>query len=130
MSTYAIDSSRQAMVATGIVQPVFEWMETPEGKRRPSEIQARDENTGMPLWSVEVSYRSEAFGREHTINATVTVGAQEQPRPAAFSHITFDLLRVDVRLNRAGGFTEYWSAESVKNLTAERKQAGDPKAVA
>ena len=81
MSTYAIDSVRQAMVATGIVQPVFEWIETPEGRRRPSEVQDRDEDTGMPLWQVEVSYRTESFGRETTVNAMVTVGAPEQPTP-------------------------------------------------
>lgn len=130
MSTYAVDSERQEMVVTGIVEPVFEWMETPEGKRRPSEVQARDENTGMPLWLVEVSYRAQSFGREHTVTAMVTVGGQERPRPAAFSQITFDVLRVDVRTNKAGGFTEYWSAESVKNYTPERKQGSEPKAAA
>ena len=58
MSTYAIDSDRQEFVTTGIVEPVFDWIETPEGKRRPSEIQSHHEQTGMPLWNVEVSYRS------------------------------------------------------------------------
>ena len=129
MSTYAIDSVRQAMVATGIVQPVFEWIETPEGRRRPSEVQDRDEDTGMPLWSVEVSYRTESFGRETTVNAMVTVGAPEQPNPATFTHITFDVLRVNVHVNKAGGYSERWTAESVKHLTPEasRPKSIDPK---
>lgn len=122
MSTYAIDSNRQEMVATGIVEPVFEWTETPEGRRRPSDVQARDENTGMPLWSVEVSYRSESFGRAYTVNAMVSVGSPEPPNPATFTHITFENLRVDVRLNKAGGFVERWAAESVKDLIPDESR--------
>lgn len=50
MPSYAIDSHRQAMTATGIVSAVQEWTETADGSRRPSDTQARDELTGMPLW--------------------------------------------------------------------------------
>ncbi len=123
MSAFAIDSQRQAMVATGIVAPVFEWIETADGKRRPGEIQARDEDTGMPLWNVEVSYRTETFGRESTVTANVTVGAVEKPTPGMFTPITFDELVVSVRLNKNGGFTEYWSAGSVKDLVQDSARA-------
>ncbi|NYI99583.1 hypothetical protein HNR19_000282 [Nocardioides thalensis] len=138
MSTYAIDSDRQTMVATGIVSPVFEWIETPDGKRRPGEIQARDEDTGMPLWNVEVSFRVSMFGRESTVNANVGVGAVEKPEPAMYSPIVFDGLVVSVRLNKNGGFTEYWSADGVKDYKREPVRArgvgtekpGESKAVA
>jgi hypothetical protein len=131
MSSYAIDSQRQAMTATGIVAPAFEWIETAEGKRRPGEIQARDENTGMPLWQMEVLYRAESFGRESTIKATVLVGAVEKPSPAMFTPVTFDGLTVTVRLNKAGGFTEYWSAEGIKDLQRDpARKASDAKAAA
>ena len=129
MSTFAIDTERQKMVATGISQPALEWIETAEGKRKPGEVQARDADTGMPLWSVEVAYRSESFGRLSTLNALVTVGALEQPQPAAFTPITFDGLRVNVYLTSAGGMSERWAAESVRHLTPEnaRPRAVEPK---
>ncbi len=131
MSSYAIDSQRQAMAATGIVAPRMDWIETADGKRRPGDIQARDENTGMPMWDVEVTYRTESFGRESTVTAMVTVGAPERPVPGNFTPVTFDGLVVSVRQNKAGGFTEYWSAEAVKDLTpapARNKPGGDTKA--
>ena len=42
MTFYAVDSKRQARRSTGIVNEVFER----DGKRKPSETQARDEDTG------------------------------------------------------------------------------------
>ena len=78
-----------------------------------------------------------SFGRADTATAMVSVGAPEEPKPAAYTHITFEGLKVDIYTNRAGGFSERWSAETIKQLTPEvpRKQAtggsgGDPKAVA
>lgn len=126
MSTYAVDSDRQEMVATGIAEPLMEWMETPDGRRRPSDVQQRDENTGMPLWQVEVLYRDEAFGRPQTVKATVVVGAQEKPTPAAFTHVAFDVLRVQALVNKAGGWSERWSAESIKKTTPEATKSRVP----
>jgi hypothetical protein len=113
MATYAVDSLRQPMTATGIVEPVREWDETPDGRRRPSDRQARDERTGMPLWAVEVLYGQTSFGRESTVCAKVTVGAVEQPTPARLTPVGFTGLRVEMRVNKAGGFTEVWSAEAL-----------------
>ena len=72
MTFYAVESKRQGMRSTGIVNEVFEWVER-DGKRKPSEVQANDENTGMPLWAVEVLYRQVSFGRESNTTGTVTV---------------------------------------------------------
>jgi hypothetical protein len=137
MSTYWVDTERQEFVATGIAQPVMEWIETPEGNRRPGDLQSRDEDTGMPLWGVEVSYRTETFGRESTATALVTVGAVDRPAPAAYTRITFEGLRVNVYPTKAGGFSERWSAESVRQMTPENTRPkaseakqGEPKAVA
>ena len=113
MATYAVDSIRQPMIATAIVEPVMEWEETPDGRRRPSERQARNEDTGMPLWAVEVLYTQTSFGRESTVTAKVTVGAEQQPVPARLAPIGFVGLRVEARANKAGGFVEVWSAESL-----------------
>lgn len=117
MSSYAIDGNRQELIATGIVGPIMEWSDTPDGRRQ-SDLQARDENTGMPLWSVEVVYRSESFGREYSVTAGVTVGAVERPHPPAYSQVQFDGLRVDARVNKAGGLSERWSAEAIREKPA------------
>lgn len=113
MASYSVDSVRQPMTATGIVEPVFDWEETPEGRRRPSETQARNEGTGMPLWAVEVLYIQTSFGRRSTVTAKVTVDAQEEPKPSPLTPVGFNGLRVEVRVNKAGGFVEVWSADSL-----------------
>jgi len=114
MPSYAVDSVRQPMTATGIVEPVMEWEETPEGRRRPSkDRQARNEATGMPLWGVEVLYVQVAFGRRSTVPAKVTVDSVEEPRPAPMAPIGFGGLRCEVRIAKNGGFVEYWSADSI-----------------
>ena len=113
MGNYAVDSMRQPMNATGIVEMVREWEETPEGKRRPSDKQARNENTGMPLWEVEVLYIQTSFGRRSTVTARVTIEAEEEPKPSPMTPIAFTGLRVEVRVNKAGGWVEYWSADSI-----------------
>jgi hypothetical protein len=113
MGNYAVDSTRQPMTATGIVEEVREWEETPDGKRRPSEKQARNEATGMPLWAVEVLYIQTTFGRKSTATAKVIVDAQEEPKPSPLTPIGFNGLRVEVRVNKAGGFVESWTAETL-----------------
>lgn len=127
MPSYAVDSIRQPMTATGIVEPVMEWEETPEGRRRPSDKQSRNEATGMPLWAVEVLYIQTAFGRKSTVTAKVTVDAEEEPKPAPLSPIGFAGLRAEVRVNKAGGFVEMWSADSIldPSRTASAPKPGE-----
>jgi hypothetical protein len=124
MPSFAVDSERQPMTATGIVEPVREWDEGADGKRRPSERQARDEGTGMPLWGVEVLYVQSTFGRLATVTARVTVGAVERPGMAALSPIGFGGLVVEVRTNKAGGLVESWSAEAVAHSVPAAAPAG------
>ena len=129
MSTYAIDSDA---AGDGGDRDCAAGLRVDRDRRRVGAARrrsrTRDEDTGMPLWQVEVSYRTESFGRETTVNAMVTVGAPEQPKPGAFTHITFDVLRVNVHVNKAGGISERWAAESVKHLTPEnaRPRAVEP----
>lgn len=117
MPSYAVESTRQAMTATGIVAPVFEWIDKPEGGRRQSDQQARNDATGMPLWEVEVLHIQSSFGRLSTATAKVVVDAQEQPVLAPLTPIGFTGLRVEVRINKAGGWAEYWSAETILEAT-------------
>src|SRR3954454_1470632 len=122
MASYSVDSSRQPMTATGIVEAVKEWEETSDGKRRPSDRQAHNEATGKLLWAVEVLYIQTTFGRRSTVTAKVTVDAPEEPKPAPLTPIGFNGLQVEIRLNKAGGFTEAWSAEAL--LEAPKASTG------
>lgn len=113
MPDYAIESIRQVMTGTGIVDRLMEWEEV-DGKRRPSkDKQARDENTGMPLWAVEVLYIQTSFGQKSTVSAKVTVGHEEEPKVAPMTPVGFTGLRVDLRIHKNGGYVEYWSADGL-----------------
>jgi hypothetical protein len=119
MPSYAVDSERQPMTATGIVEPVREWDEGADGKRRPSQRQARSETTGMLLWGVEVLYVTTVFGRQATVTARVTVGCEAGPAIAPLTPIGFTSLVAEVRTNKAGGLVESWSAETIaRSVTA------------
>jgi len=113
VSNYSVDSRRQPMTATGIVEPVREWEDKPGGGRRPSDRQARDENSGMPLWGVEVLYPQTAFGRTSTVTAKVSVGSLDEPTVPPLTPVGFTGLSVEVRLLKSGGFSESWSAETI-----------------
>lgn len=121
MTFYAVESKRQGMRSTGIVNEVFEWVER-DGKRKPSEIQANDENTGMPLWAVEVLYRQVAFGRESNTTGTVTVGSPVRPVLGEFAPVAFVGLTVEVRVIKASGsLAETWRAEALAEGKPEDK---------
>ncbi|WP_330476031.1 hypothetical protein [Terrabacter sp. C0L_2] len=120
MSNYAVDSKRAGLRSTGIVNEVREWEER-DGKRRPSEMQARDEATGMPLWQVEVVYKQTTFGRESMTTGVVELGCPHRPVLAEFAPVEFVDLTVEVRVNKAGGLSEMWRAD---RLVDEGKAAG------
>lgn len=114
MPRYAVDSDKMSLTATGIVEPVAEWEDSPTGGRRPSERQAMDEETRLPLWNVEVMYGQISFGRESTVTAWVKVPAAAMPEVEKFQPVPFEGLIVEVRTNKAGGFRENWEATNVK----------------
>jgi hypothetical protein len=114
MPAYVVDSSKQPMVATGVVDARFDWVETPGGGRAQSDQQSRDEDTGMPVWGVEVMYQQVQYGRTSSVVASVTVPAYDRPEVTALGPIAFDNLRVEVRvIKTTGALVEYWSAEGI-----------------
>ncbi|WP_026876772.1 hypothetical protein [Jiangella gansuensis] len=127
MATYAVESTRQAMTATGIVEPVMAWIDGPDGKRRPSkdsqdhDAKPEDGGTGWPLWGVEVMYITESFGRQSTATAKVTVSAPDMPVIQPLTPITFKGLTVDCGTTRSGGFFERWRARELDKI--QRGQA-------
>ncbi|WP_157987652.1 hypothetical protein [Jiangella endophytica] len=123
MATYAVDSKQQAMTATGVVNSVHEWEDTPDGRRQ-SERQAVDEETHLPLWAVEVNYRTVSFDRELTARAQVTVPAPLRPEIADYSPIEFGDLVASARATKTGQLVESWRAGGIASHTPPRKDAG------
>lgn len=113
MPRYAVDSSKQPMIATGVVDVVPVWVERPDGSRRPTDDQARDPETGMPMWTVEVMYQQVSFNRLSSVTAMVTVPAMERPAPVLLTTVAFEGLRVEVRLTKAKILIEQWAAEGL-----------------
>ncbi|MBO0609352.1 hypothetical protein [Myceligenerans salitolerans] len=124
MATFAVDSSRQQMAATGVVEAVREWVETADGKRRPGENQARHEGTGLPLWGVEVLYQTESWGRVSTETVKVTVPAMTEPAPGMFRPIVFEGLTANARVDRRSqALSVSWEAEGIASIDGKTVDA-------
>lgn len=124
MATFAVDSSKQKMMATGVVEPVMEWIETADGKRRPGETQARHAETGAPLWGVEVLYQTEAWGKVSTVTVKVTVPSREMPAPSEFTPIQFADLVASVRVDRRNnGLSTSWEASGIAGAAGAKAVA-------
>ncbi len=114
MPNYAVDSARMTLMATGVVEEVTDWVEGPDGRRRPSETQSRNRDTGMPLWKVEVAYQQATWGRITTVTTKVTVQAETEPQVSPFMPVAFAGLTVEVRVDRgSNALRETWSAETM-----------------
>lgn len=126
MPRYAVDSSKQPMIATGVVDEVPVWVERADGSRRPTDDQARDPDTGMPLWTVEVMYQQTSYNRLSSVTAMVTVPVLERPEPTMLTRVAFEGLRVEVRLTRAKTLVEQWAADGLAaNAASSRAVKGE-----
>lgn len=116
MPTFAVDSSRTTMIATGKVTAVTEWT---DGKR--TDNPKRDPNTGMPLWLIDCLVDDDAA---RSTVAGVEVGSLTQPVVQKLRPITFVGLAVSVYVNRSSGaLTARWSAENVAGGVTDSKAA-------
>lgn len=114
-----IDTDRLGIVSTGHVEPVFPWVEGPDGKRRPGSEQERDEATGLPLWVVHGMVPT---GERPTLVA-VRTPARQAPQVTPLAPVGFERLQATARVNRnTGQLAVYWQAAGV----AEARPAGGP----
>lgn len=117
MTAYAVDSRRQDLRATGIVNPVREWRQDPAtGKRRRTEVQEVNQDR-IPMWDVEIRFVGTAFGEDQTMTAFVKVGSETRPEFVDGSRPEFMDLWVEER-----GTRTVWWADSLRAGTAEAKQ--------
>lgn len=115
-----VDATRFQAIATGIVSPVQEWVETSDGKRRPSDVQASNAQ-GQPLWSVEILRMVSRFGRDSTETTTVTVPSPTEPHVVALKQCHLQGLEVEFFVSKGQG-RERWSASGIQSQ-GESKQA-------
>jgi len=116
MPEFPVDGPRIRLDATGVTNPAMQWEVKPDGKWRKTDTQDRDPNTGMPKWGVEVFHRRVNFGEDTTAVVVVEVGAAEKPAPVPMTPVVFEGLEVSIYPNKAGGFQERWSAESIADM--------------
>ena len=123
MPNYRVDSKKAGHRCTGITGLVPVWVEQPGGGRRPSDEQARDEDTGFKLWTVEVMYPQVTYGRAATVVANVQVPSVEQPQVQPMAEVTFEGLRVEVRSNKQGQLFENWFADGISGAAGAPARA-------
>lgn len=112
MTTIPVDMSRIDLIGTGNVTPTMEWAQGADGKNRPSDVQAVNEQN-VPLWSVEVLRQDRVFGTEKTVSTQITVPHHTEPQIKAFSPIAMHGVEVNVYSTKNGGMRESWRAEGI-----------------
>ena len=104
--TFPVDTDRLALLATGHVEPVHEWVER-DGRRQPADEQSRDETTGLLLWTVHALVMS---GDRPELVA-VRLPARDTPEVDAQAPVRFERLECRVSVNRStGALSGYWAA--------------------
>lgn len=63
-------------------EPVYEWQEGADGKRRPSNVQETVD--GKPLWQLQVMARSVSFGRAEPTFFTLQLASRTKPNAEEF----------------------------------------------
>lgn len=116
-----VDSSRFSAMFSGNVVPSREWIETADGRRTRSDVQATNDQ-GQPLWEVEIVYSDIAYGQARTEAAPVLVPSQTEPKPAAFTPAAFQGLTVNAYGTKTGMRTSF-SAEGLG--AAKAAQGGE-----
>ena len=87
MTSNTMDGRRQRMRSTGIVDEVKDWLNDPDGRRRTSKVQARDEDPGRPLREVGSSAGKPRSGGSRSGAALPAVAIWCEPRPACGARV-------------------------------------------
>lgn len=106
-----VDTNVFRLMGTGNVNPVLEWIETADGKRRPGDVQEVDDK-GIPMWEVECLRSTEKFGKSVTESVSVRVPHAGEPSIKAYAPVPFDGLSVDFFVSKGQG-REAWRASGL-----------------
>lgn len=96
--SYAIDTSATPFIATGIVHPVPVFGVDSAGNSRPTGEQATDDS-GVPLWEIEVLETVENFGKSATETVAIQVPSRSEPSVSPMTRAQIVGLTLDVYLS-------------------------------
>ncbi len=90
MRNIPVDTSRLTLLASGKLMPKAEYAELSDGsRRRVPDAQAKDRETGLPLWVVDCFLDDdEEEGRAEVVG--VTVAMREKPQVQKFRPVHFE----------------------------------------
>ncbi len=90
MRNLPVDASRLTLLASGKLMPKAEYAELSDGsRRRVPDAQAKDRDTGLPLWVVDCFLDDdEEEGRAEIVG--VTVASREKPQVQKFRQVHFE----------------------------------------
>lgn len=106
-----VDTNVFHLMGTGNVNPVLQWIETADGKRRPGDVQEVDDK-GVPMWEVECLRSVDKFGKAVTESVSVRVPHPSEPTVKAYAAVPFDGLSVDFFVSKGQG-REAWRASGL-----------------
>lgn len=107
-----VDTIRFQPVATGNISPIPVWKEVKGGTNERTDVQASNDS-GIPLWSVEILRDTESFGQKKMVPTSVTVPSATLPEIPLLTAIKFEGLEVDFFVSK-GQIRERWQAESIR----------------
>lgn len=113
-----VDADRLTPFATGNVNPVPVWTENADGSRSRSDAQATNES-GVPLWNVEILRQTVQFGEGRMSAVSVQVPAPQMPNPEPMTPAKFRGLEADFYVSR-NQLRERWTAEGIEPAAAQR----------
>lgn len=129
MRTYPIDSNRVQMISTGTCKPAPLIFQKADGawSVNPKE-QAREERTGLPLWTVEVIIPSDdSDERDRTAVTEVEIVAKDKPEAGSFGEVlVFEGLTMTPGYLKKGAnqvTASRWSASSIRRQGQQQPKA-------
>ena len=106
-----VDSTRFKAMFTGNYEPAREWTERADGSRTRSDVQASDDS-GVPLWDVEIVFSDRVYGQNRTESVMVSVPSKTEPVITGFTPAAFVGLTVNAYGTKTGMRTS-WTADGL-----------------
>jgi len=101
MRTIPIDLSRCTLIGTGKVSQKAEYVELSDGSRKASGNQAKDPDSRLPLWVIDVLVDDEDARRAEVLG--VTVPSADEPDAPKWKPVMFRNATATIYVDRASG---------------------------
>lgn len=101
MRSIPVDVSRVSFIGTGKTASRAEYVELSDGSRRASGNQAKQEETGLPLWVVDVLVDDDTARRAEVVG--VVVASYDEPVTQKWQPVRFRGLVATIYADRASG---------------------------